>query len=261
MQNILDNGFYTLKDNIWLENQRYAGKVLKEAFHIMEQNLIPGISTKKLNDIAEEFIISHTNCFPTFKGYSGFPESICISINKEVVHGIPKENVIIKEGDIVKLDGGVTYNGAIADMAKTYAIGDIDVKQKYLIETCKKALNNAIDYIDKNIGRNTVRLGDVGNIIYKTAKNINANVITELSGHGISDNMLHTFPFVYNNGDKGKGLILHSGMTIAIEPMLLYGSNKITVMEDKWTITTNSIAAHEEHTIFIHNDHVEIITN
>lgn len=260
MENISDSCYYTLKDNVWLENQRHAWKILSNAVLEMSKHIHPGISTKKINDIGEEYIRSNNDCIPTFKGYRGFPEAVCISLNNEVVHGIPKDNVILKDGDIVKIDCGVTYNGAIADMARTYSIGNIDIKYKYLMDACKRALNDSIKYINDNIGKNVIRLGDVGNIIHKTAKRINANVITSLSGHGLENDTLHWYPFVNNVGERGKGLRLYPGMTIAIEPMVLYDDNSITVGNDNWTVFTKSIAIHEEDTIFIHNDHVEIIT-
>ena len=257
MQNVLESGFYTLKDNAWLGNQRIAGKVLAGAMKEMEIHLVPGISTKEINDIGEEYIKKHDGCIPTFKGYNGFPEAICISLNTSLVHGIPRNDVIIKDGDIIKLDGGVTYNGAIADMARTFAVGEISTKNKMLIECCKKALDNAIDYIDKN---QNARLGDVGYVIKKTAASIGANVITELTGHGIEDMQLHAYPYVNNDGEKGKGLRIYQGMTIAREPMMCYGNNKIKMQEDNWTINLADIGVHEEETIFVHKDRVEIIT-
>lgn len=258
MQNIFDNGYYTLKDDIWLENQRHAGKVLIGAMKTMEGALKSEISTKQLNDIGEEYILDHKNCTPTFKGYMGFPEATCISLNKELVHGIPKENRIIKDGDIVKLDCGVTYKGAIADMARTFAIGEIDNKYRHLIKSCVLSLYEAIKYLNDNI--ETARIGDIGYIISKTAKKVNANVITDLSGHGISYDEPHALPVVSNMGEKSKGLKIHPGMVIAIEPMLTYAKPKIHVEEDNWTITLLDVGVHQEDTIFVHKDRVEVIT-
>ncbi len=258
ISNILESGFYTLKNEKWLNDQRTAGKVLAGAMRQMEMMLAPGISTKRINDIGEEYIRSQEGCIPTFKGYLGFPEAVCCSINKNIVHGIPKETDIIKDGDIIKLDCGVTYNGAIADMARTFAVGDIPIKYKLLIECCKKALFNSIDYLNKNTN---ARLGDIGYIIKKTADSIGASVITELTGHGISENLPHAYPIINNIGEKDKGLRLYQGMTFAIEPMLNYGSNKIKLENDNWTISLMDIGVHEEDTIFIHSDRVEVITN
>ncbi len=257
MNNVMESGFYTLKNKDWLGNQRIAGKVLAGAMKEMEFHIVPGISTKELNDIGEKYILSNKGCTPTFKGYLGFPEAVCISVGKELVHGIPKEDRIIKEGDIVKLDSGVTYDGAIADMARTFVVGEIPTKYKMLVECCKKALDNAIDFIDKN---KNARLGDVGYIIKKTAASIGANVITELSGHGLENFAVHHYPFVNNDGEKGKGLRIYEGMTFCIEPMLNFGSNKIKVQDDNWTISLLDIGAHYEDTVFIHKDRVEIIT-
>lgn len=259
--NTYESGYYTLKDQEWLENQRIAGNVLSGSFGAMRDFLIPGTNTKKITDIAEQYIRDN-NCIPTFKGYKDFPEAVCISINKELVHGIPKENVILKDGDIIKLDSGATYKESIADMARTYIVGKTEPKYDLLIKTCKDSLNNAIDFIKNNIGvsNKNIRLGDVGYAIKKTASKINANVIMELTGHGLEKWEAHWFPFVYNIGEKNKGLIIHPNMTICIEPMMTYGSNKIKLENDKWTITLQDIGVHEEDTIFVHDNGVEIIT-
>ena len=256
--NNFDSGYYTLKDDEWLKNQRLAGKVLKQAMDEMESAIKPGISTQEVNDIGEKYILSNNDYIPTFKGYMGFPTAVCISVNKELVHGIPKADKIINDGDVVKLDSGVTYKGAIADMARTIAVGNIDNKYKMLIEFCKKSLYDSIEYIGKNIGN--IRLGDIGNVIQKSASRINANVIKDLSGHGLEENIPHWAPFIFNYGERKTGIKIRPRMTFCIEPMFVYGNDKIKLQDDKWTITTEDIGVHYEHTIFVHEDHIDIIT-
>ena len=258
MENAFDSGYYTLKDASWLENQKVAGKVLKDTISLIGENLKPGKSTKEINDLAETFINSFNGCSPTFKNYNGFPAGICISINRSLVHGIPSENIIIKDGDIIKIDSGVTYKKAIADMARTFIVGESSERNKLLVTTCKEALDNSLNFLNENIG--TARIGDIGYIINKTAKKIGANVIIDLTGHSLEEDTPHWFPFIFNNGEKNKGIKIRPGMTLCIEPMLTYGSPKIYLQDDHWTINLEEMGAHEEDTIFVHERNIEIIT-
>jgi len=259
MNGIIDGGCYTLKDDEWLNNQRHAGKVLVETINEMGKLIAPGVPTKFINDLGEKMILSHDGCTPTFKGYNGFPEAFCISINKELVHGIPRDDRFIKDGDIVKIDGGVSYKGAIADMARTFAVGNADKRYLYLMDAAKSALSDAIASIKFDGGCEN-RIGTIGYIIKKAAIKIGAKVITELTGHGLELGTPHWFPFIYNIGEKNKGLRIYPRMTFCIEPMMAYGNNKITLGTDNWTVSTESAGVHFEDTIFIHEDHVEIIT-
>ena len=247
-------GFYTFKDSIWLENQRYAGSVLRTALEKAEAAISVGISTLELNQIVEDHIIDN-KCIPTFKGYSGFPCTCCISTNNELVHGIPSD-ITLNEGDIVKIDSGATYNGAIADMARTYVVGNTSPKNKLLIASCKEALDNAIASFDKK----PYRLGNIGYAIKKTASKINAKIVTDLTGHGLEINEPHWFPIVLNVGEKDSGIILYPNMTLCIEPMFTYGSPKIKIKKDGWTVVLEDIGVHFEDTIFVHEDFIEIIT-
>lgn len=250
---------YSLKDDAWLEDQRYAGKVLVECLSIVSNNLKPGKSTKDLDTIAKEFILSK-NCSCTFNGYRGFPGNICTSVNKELVHGIPSESKILQAGDFIKIDVGTTYNGAIADAAHTYFVSDgqMEIPSKYaaLISACKKSLMAAIE----NIKINITTLGDIGYCIRREAARIGANVIVEFGGHGLEKNFLHGSPFIYNYGELGDGPKIRPGMTLAIEPMMVYGNVKTSFDNDGWTVLTEDISVHEEHTIFVHENKIEIIT-
>jgi len=253
------SGFFSIKDEEWLENQRHAGKVLAKALSIAEENIQEGVSTAYLNKLCEEFILSNEGCAPTFKGYIGFPTTACISVNEEVVHGIPKEDKILKKGDIVKVDCGVTYNEAIADSAICSVVDDyLDVRDKELVEGCKDCLNKVIKLIETKIGK--IRIGDVGYFIKKEASKIGANTVKELTGHGLEPGTPHWHPQVFNVGERNKGVILIPNMTICIEPIFVYGNSDVYVKEDKFTVATKSIGVHCEHTIFIHEDRVEIIT-
>ena len=248
---------YSLKDKTWLENQRHAGKVLTETLLTVKKLLIPGVTTKEINDCGEDFINSNDGCTPTFKGYKGYPASLCISVNKELVHGIPKETCILQDGDVVKIDAGVTYKGAIADMAATFIVGTVkNIKVAMLVDACKQSLQKTI----AGIKVNSSTLGDVGYVIKKEAIKINASVISELGGHGLEIDDLHAYPYVFNIGERGDGPTIRPGMTLAIEPMMVYGNSRITYGSDNWTVSTETVGVHFEHTIFVHEDNVEIIT-
>ena len=250
---------YSIKDNAWLENQRHAGEVLTETLRNVKDILVPGITTKYISDCGEAYIIANEGCTPTFKGYKDFPAALCISVNRELVHGIPKPSTVLQEGDIVKIDAGVTYNGAIADMAATFVVGDPNnINKKYimLINACKQSLRNAIS----GIVINSTTLGDLGYVIKKEASRINASVISELGGHGIELYELHAYPYVFNIGERGDGPTIRPGMTLAIEPMMVYGNSKIKYGDDNWTVTTEGFGVHFEHTIFVHEDKIELIT-
>ncbi len=258
-KNIDPGGYFTIKDEEWLLNQRHAGKVLSATHQLVKSKVVDGITSTDLNLIGEQFMLSHEGCTPTFKGYNGFPAAMCISINEELVHGIPSKDKFLKIGDIVKIDAGVTYKGAIADSAITTVVGEYaDTKYKYLVEGCKKCLDNVILYINENISN--IRLGDVGFFIKKEGARIGANIIKELTGHGLEYNDPHWFPLVLNYGERNKGVKIIPNTTLCIEPMFIYGSTKLNIQKDGWTITTQDIGAHWEHTIFTHKDRVEIIT-
>jgi len=261
MQTRYNYHIYSIKDQNWLESQRVAGQVLSKAIQEGLKAVVPGKTTREIDKVVETFILDHFMCEATFKGYKGFPAATCISVNNEIVHGIPGDR-IIQEGDVVTLDSGVTHNGAIADMARTMIVGESkNIKHKWLLINCKLALNAAVSAINNTIERKVpIRLGTIGAAISHTAKQINAHVIVDLGGHGFESNTPHGYPFVHNTGEKDTGPILYPGTTIAIEPMITFGSPKIRIAEDGWTVLLEDVGVHEEDTIFIHEDRVEIIT-
>jgi len=267
MKNISFNGpFFTnglafLHDKIFLEKQRFAGKVVANCLTHLEQRVKEKtqLTLKQLSQEAEQIILEN-NCIPTFKNYKGFPESVCISINKQLVHGVPTDYKL-QEGDLVSFDLGATYDNAIADSAITCIYGDPkSEKDIKLIKITEECLYKAIDSI--KIGN---KIGCIGNTIYKHAKNNGFNVIDNYGGHGIGLNnkgegIAHAFPFVSNKNEIDEGIRIQPGLSIAIEPLLTYGNNKTKTLNDEWTVVTENNNCHWEHTLFIHEDKVEIIT-
>lgn len=220
----------------------------------IKKHLRPGITSKQLDKIAHDFIIKHGGT-PSCLGYEGFPASICVSINDEVVHGIPS-NRKIKNGDIVSIDFTVRLNGYESDSARTYLIGDVDAPVQELVENTEKALYEGIKQIKPG-----ARIGDISNAIETYAHNHNLSVVEELVGHGIGYEM-HEDPDVPNFGKKESGPILKEGMVLAIEPMLNLGSKEVCMLDDDWTIVTNDgyPSAHFEHTVAVTKDGYEILT-
>lgn len=220
----------------------------------IKKHLRPGITSKQLDKIAHDFIIKHGGT-PSCLGYEGFPASICVSINDEVVHGIPS-NRKIKNGDIVSIDFTVRLNGYESDSARTYLIGDVDAPVQELVENTEKALYEGIKQIKPG-----ARIGDISNAIETYAYNHNLSVVEELVGHGIGYEM-HEDPDVPNFGKKESGPILKEGMVLAIEPMLNLGSKEVCMLDDDWTIVTNDgyPSAHFEHTVAVTKDGYEILT-
>lgn len=252
-----DNTFIDLKNTDWINKQRIAGKVVAKTLATLEQ-AVKDKTTKsllELNNLAEEIIVS-SGCTPTFKNYKGFPSAVCISVNRELVHGIPKE-YYLQDGDIVSFDLGATYEGAIADSAVTCIFGHAknEIHNK-LIQATNDCLLKSIEAI--SVGK---RLGVIGYTISKCAKNYGFNLINNYGGHGLSWNQPHTSPFVANKSNNDEGIRIVPGLSIAIEPMLVIGSTNTTVLSDGWTVVTDNIGAHAEHTIFIHENSVEIITS
>jgi methionyl aminopeptidase len=256
------NGFFTLKNQDWLDKQRIAGKTVAKCLNHLEQRVKEKTSlTMRQLSLEAEQIILDSKCTATFKGYKGFPEACCISVNKELVHGIPKDYVL-KEGDVVSFDLGATYEGAIADAAITCIYGEPKNKKHVeLVAATENALMKAINAIA--VGK---RLGVIGYIISRSAKGDGFNLIEQYGGHGIStdengNGIPHAQPFVANKAQSNEGVRFYEGMVLAIEPMLIIGDTKTYVTEDNWTVCGMGISAHYEHTVFIHKDQVEIITD
>ena len=244
----------TIKSDREIELLKKAGLIVYETHQYLKDFIKPGISTKELDDLAEKFIRSKDS-YPSFKGYDGFPGSICTSINEEVVHGIPG-NKVLKDGDIISIDIGACYKGYHGDSAWTYEVGNVSQDKKYLMEHTKKALFEGLNQIKPG-----ARIGDVGNAIETYAKKHNLGVVKELVGHGVGTSV-HEDPDVPNYGTKGTGPRLKEGMVIAVEPMLTLGSPDIVILDDDWTIETEdfSPAAHYEHTVAVTKDGYRILT-
>lgn len=244
----------TIKSEKEIEYMREAGKLVTLTHEYLMPFIKPGITTRKLDKLAEEFIVSHGG-IPSCKGYQGFPCALCVSVNDEVVHGIPS-NRKLKDGDVVTIDMVIGYHGYQGDAAWTYAVGNISNEKKYLMEHTKKSLYEGLKQVKPGN-----RIGDISNAVEVYATKHNLGIVKELVGHGIGTNM-HEEPDVPNYGKKGMGPKLKEGMTICIEPMLTLGSSDIGVLDDDWTIVTldGSPAAHYEHTVLVTKDGYEILT-
>lgn len=231
-----------------------AGNIVALVHQEMKKIIEPGLSTKDLDEAAMKIIKEH-KAIPTFLGYNGFPASICASINGEVVHGIPSEKTILKEGDIISIDVGATYRGLVGDGAWTYPVGNISDECKMLLETTEKALFAGIEKM-----RDGALLDDVSGAVEDVAKSKNLGIVRQYGGHGVGHSM-HEEPFVFNYR-VGNNFVLKHGMTIAIEPMLNLGGDEVHTLEDDWTVVTNDgrPSAHFEHTVHVTDGEPEILT-
>jgi len=234
-----------------ISNQIVA-KTLAELAKLIE----PGISTEKLDKVAAEFIRDNGGV-PGFLGYSGYPKSICTSVNEQVVHGIPSEKVILQDGDIISVDCGVYINGFHGDSAYTFCVGDVKPEIVDLLRATKESLYKGIE-----MAQDGKRLGDVGNAIQTHCEGRGYSVVREMIGHGVGRN-LHEAPEVPNYGRKGNGIMLKSGMTIAIEPMINLGSRNLVFERDGWTTRTidRKPSAHFEHSIAIRRGKADILSS
>ena len=252
----------TIKSKQEIEKMRAACKIADLAQKAVEKAIKPGVSTWELDKIAENEMKKY-GAIPAEKGYpSGvkgvpdFPGSICASINDEVIHGIPSKKVILREGDIISIDLVAYKDGFNGDCARTYAVGKIDKASQKLIEVTKQAFFEGIKYAKKGN-----RIGDVSHAIGEFVEKNGFNVVKEFQGHGIGRQM-HEDPGIPNYGKQGRGIRLEPGMTLAIEPMVMAGSDEILELEDGWTIITEDgqRAAHYENTILITENEPEILT-
>ena len=244
----------TLKSKREIELLKEAGHIVYLTHQYLRPHIKAGIKTKELDSLAEEFIRSK-GATPSFKGYEGFPSTLCISINDEVVHGFPSDRVL-QDGDIISIDIGACYKGYHGDSAWTYTVGKVSDDAKYLLEHTEKALYEGIK--QAKVGN---RIGDISYAVEKYATEHNLGVVKELVGHGVGTSV-HESPDVPNYGTKGTGPKIRDGMVIAIEPMLTLGSPDIYVEDNDWTVKTedSSLSAHFEHTIAITNEGVIILT-
>ncbi len=234
---------------------RKAGHIVYETHQYLKPFVKPGISTKELDTLAEDFIRSK-GATPSCKGYEGYPACLCTSINEEVVHGIPNEKRILQNGDIISIDICACYKGYHGDSAWTYAVGTISREKEHLMHHTEKAL-----YIGLKEIKDGAHLYNIGARIEEYAHKQGLGVVRELVGHGVGKD-LHEDPDVPNYGKYNTGMILKAGMVIAVEPMLTAGSRRVAVLDDGWTIVTQDghPSAHFEHTVVVTKDGYEILT-
>jgi methionyl aminopeptidase len=245
----------SLKSERELNLMRKAGGIVAQILEEMISMTKPGVSTGELDRFAESRC-KDLKSVPAFKGYHGFPGCVCISVNDEVVHGIPSSKRILKDGDIVGLDFGVIYEGWYGDSARTVAVGKISQDAQKLLDTTRESLMRGIDQC-----REGNRIFDIGHAIQNFVEGHGYSVVREFVGHGIG-RALHEEPQVPNYGPKGKGLVLKAGMVLAIEPMINAGGHQVKVLKDGWTAVTadHSLSAHFEHTVAITPNGPEILT-
>lgn len=245
----------TIKSEREIELMREAGKILAKTHIELEKALKPGMTTWDIDHLGEEIIRSY-GCIPSFKNYCGYPASICVSVNDEVVHGIPSKDRILQDGDIVSLDAGLIHEGYHSDAARTHAVGNISEEAKRLIEVTKQSFFEGIKLaVPGN------HLFDISEAIQKYVESNGYSVVRDLVGHGIGTH-LHEDPQIPNFKQRRKGMKLRPGMTLAIEPMVNEGSYDVVWLDDDWTVVTEdgSLAAHYENTIVITEDGCEILT-
>lgn len=245
----------TIKTDSEIEYMVKAGRVVAEALEALEKHIKPGVSTGYLDKIAEDIILSR-NAKPSFKGYYGFPASICASVNNEVVHGIPNKDIILNEGDIISIDCGAVLNGYQGDAARTFPVGNVSEEAAKLIEVTKNSFFKGIE--KAKVGN---RLTDISAAIQQYVESYGFSVVRDYVGHGIGKDM-HEDPEVPNFGRPGRGPKLSKGMCLAIEPMVNIGDFNVKVQPNKWTVVTvdGSLSAHYENTVAILDDGPKITT-
>jgi len=238
-----------------IEKMKAAGRVVGEILQKLSGIIKPGITTKEIDVFSEKYIRS-LNMLPAFLGYNGYPATACVSVNDEVVHGIPNASRVLKEGDIVSVDLGVIYEGYYGDAAKTYAVGSISDTAEKLLKITEFSLQKAIEQILPG-----KRLGSVSCVIQKTAEDAGFSVVRDFVGHGIGRAM-HEEPQIPNFGKADTGVKLLPGMVLAVEPMVNAGGYEVNILDDNWTVVTRdgSLSAHFEHTIAITENGNEILT-
>lgn len=238
-----------------IEAMREGGLVLGTLLYELHDFIKPGVTALEVDNFAEKFIRDR-GMIPGFKGYHGFPNTVCFCKNAEVVHGIPTSECVIQDGDIVTVDCGVIHKGLNTDSAVTYMVGNVDPKTKLFVTTCQKALYEGIRQIKPGN-----RMGDIGYAIEKKVKNGGYHIIEDLVGHGIGE-YLHEDPHVPNYGKKGSGMVLKPGFTFAIEPIVGISTGEIKTLKDGWMIVTTdgTLACQWEHTILITDKGFEVLT-
>ena len=245
----------TIKSAREIELMREAGKILAKTHEELAKALRPGMSTWEIDHLGEEIIRSY-GCIPSFLNYNGYPASICVSVNDEVVHGIPSKKRILQEGDIVSLDAGVIYKGYHSDAARTYGIGEISPEAGKLIEVTRQSFFEGIKFAKAGN-----HLNDISSAIQAYAEQFGYGVVRDLVGHGIGSH-LHEDPEIPNFAQRRKGILLRPGMTLAVEPMINEGTFEVAWLDDDWTVVTEDgrLSAHYENTILITEGEPEILS-
>jgi methionyl aminopeptidase len=237
-----------------IEQMERAGRVVVQTLELVGEHVRAGVTTQELDELAEDFIRSHGGV-PTFKGYRGYPASICTSPNDMVVHGIPGPYTL-KDGDVLSVDVGVTLDGFVGDSAYTFPVGEVDEDARRLLDTCQAALNGAIEQAQPGN-----HLSDIGHAVQTVTEDAGFSVVRSLVGHGVGRRM-HEDPQIPNFGEPGRGPVLQPGMTLAIEPMINAGGAGVYLHEDEWSISTEdgSLSAHFEHTVAVTESGPRILT-
>lgn len=245
----------TIKSKKEISLMREAGKILCDVHNQLAEIIRPGISTLEIDQFGEKAIRAY-GCIPNFLNYNGYPASICVSVNDEVVHGIPKKERILQEGDIVSLDAGLIYEGYHSDAARTYGVGNISEEAAHLIKVTKESFFEGIKYAKPGN-----HLFDISEAIQKHVESNGYSIVRDLVGHGIGTH-LHEDPQIPNFKERKRGIKLRPGMTLAIEPMVNAGTFEVAWLDDDWTVVTEdgSLSAHYENTIAITEDGYEILT-
>lgn len=243
-----------LKTKREIEVMRKAGRLVAQSHELVRKYIKPGVTTKELDQLVEEFLRSQ-NAIPTFKGYGGFPFSICASVNEEVVHGFPTGRKLV-EGDIVSIDIGATFEGYVGDSAKTFYVGEVNDEKRLLVEATRQSFYEGIKF-----AKTTYRLSDISHAIQQYAESQGFSVVRDYVGHGVGKNM-HESPQIPNFGKPGKGPRLQEGMVLAIEPMINAGTYHVKVLDNDWTVVTvdGRPSAHYEHTVAITDGEPELLT-
>ncbi len=245
-----------LKSPKEIDTMSRAGRIVGDTLALVRTIVRPGVTTEELDARAEAFIRSHPGATPSFKGLYGFPKTLCVSINEEIVHGIPSTRRVLREGSIVSVDVGVCVGGFHADAATTIPVGEISPEATRLLDSTQGAL--AAGIAEARLGNH---VGDIGHAVQTVAEAAGFGVVRELVGHGVGQRM-HEDPQVPNHGHPKRGPRLQAGMTLAIEPMITMGGYATKLLDDKWTVVTadGSLSAHFEHTVAVTKEGPRILT-
>ena len=246
----------SIKNSEQLKLMRVAGRITGEALLVGAEALRDGVSTKEIDRKIRAYI-EKCGARPSFLGYGGFPGSACISINNEVIHGIPSDNRVVKDGDIVKIDVGACYRGYHGDSARTFAVGHVSETAQKLIDVTREGFYQGVGF-----ARAGNRVGDVGSAVERYVASNGFSVVRKYVGHGVGSD-LHEDPEVPNFGTAGRGARLYAGMTIAIEPMVNVGPADVRVLKDGWTVLTadGKLSAHYEHTVLVTDEEPILLTD